>query len=85
MPYQLGESAIFSSRKRNRTFVSCCRQATLPVKLYANKNSSDREARTPDPLITNEPLYQLSYIGKNVKNGQYPHKWIKNFTDAWSI
>lgn len=84
MPYQLGESAINSSRKRNRTFVSCCRQATLPVKLYANKNSSDREARTPDPLITNELLYQLSYIGKNCEERSISAQVDKNFTDAWS-
>jgi hypothetical protein len=27
------------------------------------KNGAAREIRTPDPLITNEVLYQLSYCG----------------------
>lgn len=29
------------------------------------ESKADREARTPDLLITNELLYQLSYIGLN--------------------
>lgn len=28
------------------------------------ESKADREARTPDLLITNELLYQLSYIGE---------------------
>ena len=84
MPYQLGESAINSLRKRNRTFVSRCIQATLPVKLYANENSSDEETWTPDRRITNTLLYQLSYIGKNCEERSISAQVDKNFTDAWS-
>ena len=40
-------------------------------------SSSDEETWTPDRRITNTLLYQLSYIGKTVKNGRYPHKLIK--------
>src|SRR4051812_28831686 len=34
-------------------------------------NGAAREARTPDPLITNEVLYQLSYCG-NATTNAYP-------------
>ena len=31
---------------------------------YTSKAGADKGTRTPDLLITNQPLYQLSYIGK---------------------
>ncbi len=43
-------------------------QSTLKTKKRLLKahfvfNGADRETRTPDPLITNQLLYQLSYVG----------------------
>ena len=34
---------------------------------YTSKAGADKGTRTPDLLITNQPLYQLSYIGKSSK------------------
>ena len=34
-----------------------------PLKFKDSETGADRETRTPDPLITNQLLYQLSYVG----------------------
>src|SRR5262245_36107688 len=40
------------------------RFATVPIRHASDKsNGAARGTRTPDPLITNEVLYQLSYCG----------------------
>jgi hypothetical protein len=33
------------------------------LRLFGKRNGAARGIRTPDPLITNEVLYQLSYCG----------------------
>ncbi len=45
----------------------------LPAYSRANikgKGGAPRETRTPDPLITNQMLYQLSYKGSGVRLAQ---------------
>jgi hypothetical protein len=40
-------------------------------RLVVDSGEADAGTRTPDPLLTMEVLYQLSYVGANPRS--YPH------------
>jgi hypothetical protein len=39
----------------------------------ANEREADAGTRTPDPIITSDVLYQLSYVGGSEKNRSVDH------------
>ena len=72
--------STWSGEWRIRTSVGICRQiySLLPLAARATLRTAGHVAarageriRTPDPLITNQLLYQLSYASGNVPRGHY--------------
>src|SRR6478735_1388222 len=47
-------------------------KAALKAVEFCDKNGAARGIRTPDPLITNEVLYQLSYCGIAILRSERP-------------
>ncbi|GBR68773.1 hypothetical protein AA103587_0977 [Gluconobacter kanchanaburiensis NBRC 103587] len=39
--------------------------------IWENLDGAGEEIRTPDPIITNDVLYQLSYTGAPIKVGAF--------------
>ena len=61
----VGESGLEPLNSEEDRFTVCCncRYATPPIPIISCEIRADEGTRTPDRLITNQLLYQLSYIG----------------------
>src|ERR1043166_7744919 len=67
---QLTRAIVFSSRRRHTRFrnVTGVQTCALPILARQSRRKKARVGaargiRTPDPIITNDVLYQLSYCG----------------------
>ena len=73
--YQMSYDSIYGAGEGNRTLVFCLEGSGSTIELHPLYSGAATKSRTPDLMITNQLLYQLSYDGiySGGKNGIRTH------------